>query len=226
MDNCIIADLYERQKDLLKDYNFYEESAMVIGLGGIGSWVALDLALLGIGTIIIIDPDTIENTNLNRTLFRLGDVGRNKAEAVKELISERRSDVIVVPMTEYFKPELLDKYNVDYIFDCTDSLNVRQQICNFMPRPSANYVKCGYDGFNASISVNDYTSGSWGEEGSYTIVPSFFGTPQIISALAVTEMVINNEYDSGTINFEITEILKKLTLKKEIPDAEQQTEQQ
>jgi molybdopterin/thiamine biosynthesis adenylyltransferase len=226
MDNCIITDLYERQNDLLKDYNFYEESAMVIGLGGIGSWVALDLALLGIGTIIIIDPDQIESSNLNRTLFRMTDIGRNKTEAIKELISERRSDLIIVPIPEYFTPELLDKYNVDYIFDCTDNLNVRQKISDFMPRPSANYVKCGYDGFNASVSVNDYTSGSWGEEGSYTIVPSFFGTPQIISALAVTEMVINNEYDSGTINFEITEILKKLTPQKEISDVEQQTEQQ
>lgn len=223
MDYSIITDLYERQKDLLKDHNFYEQSAMVIGLGGIGSWVALDLAILGIGTLIIIDPDKIENSNLNRTLFRTGDIGKNKTEAVKELISERRSDIILVALTEYFKPELLDKYNVDYIFDCTDNLNVRQQVCNFMPQPSANYVKCGYDGFNASISVNDYTSGSWGEEGSYTIVPSFFGTPQIVSALAAIELVINKSFESRTINLEITEILNKLT---PVKDAEQQTKQQ
>jgi len=225
MDSNLVTDIYKRQEDLLKDNNFYEDAAMVIGLGGIGSWIALDLSLLGIGTLIIIDPDTIENTNLNRTLFRLSDIGKNKAEAVKELIAERRSDVIVVPINEYLAPEHLEKYNVDYIFDCTDSLNVREKISNSIPRPSANYVKCGYDGFNATISVNDYTSGSWGEEGSYTTVPSFFGTPQIISALAVIEIMINNDFDAGTINFEIHKILGKLTQKEEISNAEQQSEQ-
>lgn len=221
MDSNLVTDIYKRQEDLLKDNNFYENSAMVIGLGGIGSWVALDLALLGVGTLIIIDPDNIESTNLNRTLFRLNDIGKNKAVAVKELIAERRSDVIVVAINEYFTPEHLEQYNVDYLFDCTDTLNVREKISNSMSRPSINYVKCGYDGFNATISINDFTSGSWGEEGSYTIVPSFFGTPQIISALAVIEMMINNDFDAGTINFETNKILEKLTQKEEISNAEQ-----
>ena len=89
MDN-MIGELYTRQKDIVSINP--DETAMVIGLGGIGSWVAIDLALLGIGTLILIDPDKIESSNLNRTLFRLQDIGKFKTKAAELLISERRCD--------------------------------------------------------------------------------------------------------------------------------------
>ncbi len=214
MDN-MITDIYSRQQELFQR-DFRNESAMVIGLGGIGSWVAIDLALLGIGTIIIIDPDTIEATNLNRTLFRLSDIGKKKTDAVSGLISERRPDTLVLAIPEYFSKDMLDKYEVDYIFDCTDNLNTREKLKSI--DFTAEYVKCGYDGYSATISINDFESGSWGEEGSYTVVPSFFGTPQVISALAVTELILNNIVESGTTGFEINKILKNL--KTEVKDGE------
>ncbi|MBE2228997.1 MAG: ThiF family adenylyltransferase [Ignavibacteria bacterium] len=207
MDNTI-SDIYTRQQDLLQK-DFKDESVLVIGLGGIGSWVALNLALLGVGTLVLIDPDTIEASNLNRTLFKLSDIGRKKTEAIKYLISERRQDTIILTIDDYFSPDMLDKYSVDYIFDCTDNLNTRDKLkdLNFQ----GNYVKCGYDGYSATISINDFESGSWGEGGSYTTVPSFFGTPQVISALVITEMLINVQIETRTINFEIDKVLGEIS---------------
>lgn len=203
-----ISDIYTRQQDLLHK-DFKEESALVIGLGGIGSWVALDLALLGVGTLVLVDPDTIEASNLNRTLYKLTDITRKKTEATKDLISERRQDTIVLAIDDYFSPDMLDKYSVDYIFDCTDNLNTRDKMkdLNFQ----GNYVKCGYDGYSATISINDFESGSWGEGGSYTSVPSFFGTPQVISALVITEILINVQIETKTINFEVDKALEELS---------------
>jgi len=178
----------------------------------------MDLALLGIGTLVLVDPDMIEASNLNRTMFKLSDIGRKKTDAVRDLISERRQDIIIMDIADYFSPEMLDRYSADYIFDCTDNLNTRNKLKGV--KFQAEYVKCGYDGYSATISINDFESGSWGEGGSYNVVPSFFGTPQVISALVITEMLINCESETRTISYETDKILNQLSWKETVKEDE------
>ena len=67
---------------------------MVVGAGAIGNELIKNLALLGIGRILIFDMDAIENTNLTRSvLYRRKDVGRYKAEVAAERAMEMNPDV-------------------------------------------------------------------------------------------------------------------------------------
>lgn len=207
-------EINDRQKSLLGDYSCY--TAVVAGLGGIGSWVAVDLALIGLGTIILFDDDVIEASNLNRTLFKLNQIGRPKTEAVKDLIMERRKDVIVLTMNERFSSDMFSKYiQVEYLFDCTDTSKLKDAIAeirlNTKPETAfPKYVKLGYDGYEGTICMNQFNTGQWGEDSSYTITPSFFGTPQIISAFAVIELVMKHKPVSKTVNLNVKRIINLL----------------
>ena len=67
---------------------------MVVGAGAIGNELIKDLTLLGIGRILIYDMDSIEHTNLTRSvLYRAKDVGRYKAEVAAERAREINPDV-------------------------------------------------------------------------------------------------------------------------------------
>ncbi|HEX2787590.1 MAG TPA: ThiF family adenylyltransferase [Ignavibacteria bacterium] len=241
----INEEIYKRQEFL---EGFSNDSAIVIGLGGIGSWLAMDLALIGVGTLIIIDPDIIEASNLNRTMFKLSDIGKKKTTAIEELIKERRQDIIIVSIEDYFNQRHLEKYEVDYIFDCTDNLSTRKLIedyknkskqlaeeskntdnnvsndnnnnnqINFIPGiPTISkqatefntpYCKCGYDGFFGTILMNEFERGKWGDDGSYTVVPSLFATPQILATIAIIEVLINGSDQNLCINLNIKNLLK------------------
>ncbi|MGH4015282.1 MAG: TOMM precursor leader peptide-binding protein, partial [Pseudonocardiaceae bacterium] len=68
----------------------------LIGMGGIGTHLAVHLAAAGVGALVITDGDVVELSNLTRqTLFREADVGRCKVEAAAERLGELRSDLRV-----------------------------------------------------------------------------------------------------------------------------------
>lgn len=78
---------------------------MVVGAGAIGNELIKNLALLGIGRILIFDMDDIENTNLTRSvLYRSKDVGRYKAEVAAERAREINPDV----KTKAFVSNIID----------------------------------------------------------------------------------------------------------------------
>ena len=78
---------------------------MVVGAGAIGNELVKNLTLLGIGKILIFDMDSIESTNLTRSiLFRAKDVGRYKAEVAAERAHEINPDV----KTKAFVSNIID----------------------------------------------------------------------------------------------------------------------
>lgn len=72
---------------------------LVVGAGALGNELVKDLALAGVGTVVVIDMDTVENSNLSRCVFfRVEDEGRPKAEVVCERASELNGEVRFIPV--------------------------------------------------------------------------------------------------------------------------------
>lgn len=79
---------------------------LLIGCGGLGSWVACGLATSGVGQLTLVDDDRVELSNLNRQLlFNESDIGRLKVEAAAEALSAHRSDLAVTPVIERMRSE-------------------------------------------------------------------------------------------------------------------------
>jgi len=122
---------YDRQERLsLWDQKIIDESTILIaGVGGTGSEVVKNLALLGIGHLILVDVDTIEFSNLNRQmLFREEDVGREKAIIAKKRIKEHYNpDMKIECFTDLLQNIPLRIYEqADIIAGCVDNFLARQ----------------------------------------------------------------------------------------------------
>jgi len=83
----------------------------IAGLGGLGSNVAMALARIGLGTLILVDFDIVEPSNLNRQQYFLHQIGMPKVEALQENISKINPYVRVQTYHEK-----LDRNNVERIF--------------------------------------------------------------------------------------------------------------
>ena len=65
-----------------------EKKVCILGLGGLGSNVAILLARAGIGYLKLVDFDIVEASNLNRQQYRISHIGMKKTEAIKTIIKE------------------------------------------------------------------------------------------------------------------------------------------
>ncbi|MBC9880871.1 ThiF family adenylyltransferase [Bradyrhizobium sp. INPA01-394B] len=96
----------------------------VVGTGGTGSVVTQQLAYLGVRNFLLIDPDTVERTNLNRTVGATPrDIGNAKVAVAQRLIHSLRPDATVQSLVADVVDEAIAKEltAVDFIFCCTDS---------------------------------------------------------------------------------------------------------
>jgi len=76
-------------------------TVVLIGMGGIGSWITYCLAGAGIGTIIGVDHDGIELTNLTRQiLYSEEDIGKTKVECAAERIRRFNSEIQFIPINK------------------------------------------------------------------------------------------------------------------------------
>jgi len=199
-------ELYTRQHDLDLDV---PHTVTVVGVGGVGSWVALDLAL---AKIYLVDHDHIEGHNLNRTPFKQSQIDMEKTAALVELISERRMDAEPVPISQRieevtgtFREEMEDSV----IVDCRDHAEplpdgLQEQIV----------MTAGYDGFDFTLHTQPNYEEIWGDEDTeYETVPSFIAPPQFVSSIITTivscpELRTEEEhYEMGDMKELIQELL-------------------
>jgi len=129
-----------------------ESSVLIIGAGGLGSPIAVYLALAGIGKIGIVDFDTVDISNLQRQILHQNeDIGKHKADSAKETINAYNPDVEVVthkvPITSDNAMEIIAQY--DYVINGADNFAARYLVndtCFFLKKPLVDGSILLFDG--------------------------------------------------------------------------------
>ena len=127
------TDRYARQRliDWWRQDRLRQACVLVAGAGALGNEVLKNLALLGVGRLLLIDLDRVEYSNLSRTvLFTEADVGRPKVEAAAQALARLNPDVLVETIAgDVFYDLGLGRYRHSQLaIGCLDSLAARSQV--------------------------------------------------------------------------------------------------
>ena len=110
---------------------------IVIGLGGVGSKVVMDLIRAGVQKLKVIDYDLVTLSSLNRHAFaKRSDVGKFKSDLIKEYCKKTRPDIIITSIEKPLLKDNLEQYLLsqekpDIIIDCIDDLNTKADLYKF-----------------------------------------------------------------------------------------------
>ncbi len=106
-------------------------NVLIVGLGGLGSPVALYLAAAGVGHLILADHDTVEQSNLQRQIaHHNSSVGLSKVESAAASIRALNPDTRITPIRERMAGASLQRAidGADLVIDGTDNFTVRYEI--------------------------------------------------------------------------------------------------
>ena len=122
--NSLIQILGEEAQELLQEVRF-----LIVGLGGLGSFVATELVYLGAKNLILVDNDRISRSNLDRQiLYGWHDVGKSKvlvaARRLKQVNPFLKVETFDTRLTKINANYLIDK--ADIVIDCTDNFETKR----------------------------------------------------------------------------------------------------
>lgn len=213
--NISKEELFKRQITLseigeIGQQKLLKASVLVVGCGGLGSPIAVQLAAGGIGRIHLVDFDTIDVSNLHRQVFySLDDVGESKSKILSEFIKKR------APFTEVaFTNSAITKMNVfdlienvDIVVDGTDSLSTKYLLndaCVIKKKPLIYGSLYKFDGYVSTFNVLQ-------NDGNYSV--------NLRDAFPKMATDIPNCEEAGTLNSivsiiaaqQVNEVLKLVT---------------
>lgn len=137
---------YEGQDKLVQSH------ALIVGVGGLGSPVALYLAAGGVGKLTICDYDTVDLTNLQRQIVHTTrSVGINKAVSAQQALQAINPEVAVETIQDKSSEEKFEELaaKADVVIDCSDNFNTRytlNRICVKLRKPLVSGAAIGFEG--------------------------------------------------------------------------------
>lgn len=202
LQNGIFPARYQRNRNMInieEQLRLFESRVAVIGCGGLGGYVLEELARLGVGQIVAIDPDIFEEHNLNRQILSSpSTLGQPKVTVAAERLAQVNPAVTVTPIKDYFCLangfELLVGANV--AVDALDSIPYRlemAEVCTLAGIPMVHGAIGGWYGhvatqFPGETTVQNiyrhWVAGKGIEQQLGN--PSF--TPAVVASLEVAEV--------------------------------------
>ncbi|MGB9081839.1 MAG: HesA/MoeB/ThiF family protein [Desulfuromonadaceae bacterium] len=202
LENGILPARYQRNRNMIsvdEQLLLFRSRIAVIGCGGLGGYIIEELARLGVGRIVAIDPDIFEEHNLNRQLLAAPrTLGQAKVEAALARVNEINPAVAVTPIRDAFCTangrEFLN--GVTVAVDALDSISYRlelAEVCTHMQIPMVHGAIGGWYGHVATQLPGDTTVQdiyrNWVEgKGIEKELGNPAFTPAVVASLQVAEV--------------------------------------
>lgn len=124
-DNLLITETFFLDNEVifsrLKDVNIEEttqKKVLLIGAGSLGCHVASQLIHSGITELTIVDPDSLDDSNLGRHILTVNDLGKNKALALKNYLKSCIPTALITAIPKYFHQAIANKDININSYDC------------------------------------------------------------------------------------------------------------
>lgn len=201
LEEGIMPARYQRNRQTItvdKQLHLFRSRAVIIGSGGLGGYLVEELARLGVGNLVVVDPDIFEEHNLNRQILSTPALlGKPKAAVAAERVAEINPAVTVTPLQTAFSREngreILAR--ADVVLDGLDSIATRLDLADLCRELSIPFVHGAIGGWYGQVAsqlpeddISPSLFGSWSEpKGIETRLgnPSF--TPAVVASLQVAE---------------------------------------
>ena len=128
----------------------WQSHAVVVGIGGVGSWAAEALARSGVGRLTLIDLDHVAESNINRQVHALtSTLGAAKVEVMAQRIRDISPDISVHPVDEFIEPgqeEKLIPADADLVIDAIDAVAAKASLIAWCVANGKPVIACGAAG--------------------------------------------------------------------------------
>ncbi len=144
------------QVDVAGQQRLQEKTVLIIGVGGLGSPVALYLAAAGVGRLLLSDPDTVELSNLQRQIIHdTTQLGQEKTHSAAQRLQALNPDCELVLYNHALEGEALYQAaaQADVIVDCSDNFATRYQVNHASILSQTPLVSAAAIRFEGQISV-------------------------------------------------------------------------
>ncbi len=130
----------EKLEDLSK------KSVLILGCGGVGGYVVEALARSNIGTLILVDYDFVDETNINRQIIATDKtIGKKKIEILERRIKEINPTCQVVLIDKFITKDninVLFKSKIDFLVDACDTISVKKEIIKLCINKDIPFITC------------------------------------------------------------------------------------
>jgi len=131
-----------------------ELKILIVGVGGLGCPASLALAEAGVGTLGLMDPDKVEESNLHRQiLYSASDIGRSKVEAAADFFKKNFPKTKTLQLKEAFGPSNAEKILAPYdlVIDGLDRLEKKFILNDWCVKLGKPFVHAGVVRFEGQV---------------------------------------------------------------------------
>ncbi|MCL2676636.1 MAG: HesA/MoeB/ThiF family protein [Streptococcaceae bacterium] len=153
-----ISERYKRQIQISEvgsegQEKLLHSSVLIVGMGATGTHAAEQLTRAGVGHLILVDDDVIEESNLQRqTLFTESDLGQSKAEIAHRHLTDISNQTQIENFNVKFEHLIFEKLEKpDLILDCTDNFLARELINDYCLQEEIPFVYSAVAGVSGQV---------------------------------------------------------------------------